>query len=92
MAFAGIEWIIVIIVIVVLLFGAKKIPELARSIGQPLSLQEMGIRAGQFEEALPKLVENAESDATLVTSARIPDSAEVQRLYRHMFDGKAVDF
>jgi len=28
------EWIIVIIVIVLLLFGAKKIPELARSIGK----------------------------------------------------------
>lgn len=34
MAFAGIEWILVIVVIVVLLFGAKKIPELARSIGR----------------------------------------------------------
>jgi len=28
------EWIIVIVVIVLLLFGAKKIPELARSIGK----------------------------------------------------------
>jgi sec-independent protein translocase protein TatA len=28
------EWIIVIIVIVLLLFGAKKIPELARSMGK----------------------------------------------------------
>ncbi len=34
MAFAGMEWIIVIVVIVLLLFGAKKIPELARSIGR----------------------------------------------------------
>lgn len=34
MAFAGMEWIIVIIVIVLLLFGAKKIPELARSMGR----------------------------------------------------------
>ncbi len=34
MAFAGMEWIIVIVVIVLLLFGAKKIPELARSIGK----------------------------------------------------------
>ena len=71
---------------------AQKIRELATSIGQPLSLQEMGISAEQFEAALPKLVENAESDATLVTSARIPDSAEVQRLYRYIFAGKPVDF
>jgi alcohol dehydrogenase class IV len=71
---------------------AQKIRELAKSIGQPVSLQEMGISAEQFEAALPKLVENAETDATLVTSARIPDSAEVQRLYRYMFAGKPVDF
>jgi len=71
---------------------AQTIRALARSIGQPLSLQEMGISAEQFEAALPKLVENAESDATLVVSARIPDSAEVQRLYRYIFAGKSVDF
>jgi alcohol dehydrogenase class IV len=71
---------------------ASKIRELARSIGQPLSLQETGISAGQFDAALPKLVENAENDATLVASARIPDGAEVQRLYRYIFAGTPVDF
>jgi alcohol dehydrogenase class IV len=71
---------------------AQKIRELARSIRQPLSLREIGISAEQFEAALPKLVENAESDATLVTSARIPGSGEVQRLYRYIFAGTPVDF
>ena len=71
---------------------AQRIRELARSIGQPLSLRDTGISAAEFEAALPKLAENAENDATLVASARIPDSAEVQRLYRYVFDGKPVDF
>ena len=73
-----------------LLAGA--IRDLSREIGQPLSLQEMGIQAQQFEAALPKLVENAECDACLVVSPRIPDSAELERLYRHVFEGKPVDF
>jgi len=30
----GIEWIMLILIVVVLLFGAKKIPELARSLGK----------------------------------------------------------
>lgn len=34
MAFTGMEWIIVIIAIVLLLFGAKKIPEFARNLGK----------------------------------------------------------
>ena len=31
---SGMEWIILIVIVVVLLFGAKKLPELARSIGR----------------------------------------------------------
>ena len=31
---AGSEWIILVVVVVVLLFGAKKLPELARSVGR----------------------------------------------------------
>ncbi len=34
MAFVGMEWIVVIIAIVLFLFGAKKIPEFARSLGK----------------------------------------------------------
>lgn len=34
--FGGIEWLVVILV-VLLLFGAKKIPELARGLGQGLT-------------------------------------------------------
>jgi sec-independent protein translocase protein TatA len=34
MAFVGMEWIIVIVAIILFLFGAKKIPELARGLGK----------------------------------------------------------
>ncbi len=71
---------------------ANHIRDLARSIGQPQSLQEAGISAEQFETMLPRLVENAESDATLVVSVRIPDSTELTRLYRHAFEGRRIDF
>ena len=38
MAFVnGMEWIIIILVIIVIFFGAKKIPELARSMGRATS-------------------------------------------------------
>lgn len=71
---------------------ASRIRDLAKAIHQPLSLQDAGINAQQFDSALPKLVENAENDATLVASARIPDSAELRRLYQCVFEGKPVDF
>lgn len=71
---------------------ADRIRDLARSIGQPLSLEETGIHTEQLAAMLPKLVENAESDATLVLNARIPDSTELARLYRYAFEGKPIDF
>jgi alcohol dehydrogenase class IV len=71
---------------------ASKIRDLARSIKQPLSLQEAGLNEEQFMAGLPKLIENAESDACLVLNARIPDSAELERLFRYAFEGKAIDF
>jgi sec-independent protein translocase protein TatA len=33
----GVEWVIIILVIVVIFFGSKKIPELARSMGKATS-------------------------------------------------------
>ena len=39
---AGQEWIFIIIVIAVLIFGAKKIPELARTFGKAKGEYEKG--------------------------------------------------
>jgi alcohol dehydrogenase class IV len=69
-----------------------QIRSLARSVGQPLSLREAGIEAGHFEQALPALVERAENEVTTVTVARIPESQELERLFRCVFHGTAVDF
>jgi alcohol dehydrogenase class IV len=71
---------------------AKAIRELAGSIQQPLSLQEAGLSPEQFEASLPKLIENAESDATLVVTPRIPEGSELERLFRYALAGRPVDF
>ena len=44
----GPEWIVVL-VIVVLIFGAKKLPELARSVGKSTSEFKKGISEGSSE-------------------------------------------
>jgi sec-independent protein translocase protein TatA len=44
----GPEWIVVLL-IVALLFGAKKIPELARSMGKASSEFKKGIKEGSSE-------------------------------------------
>jgi len=42
MAVAGMEWIWIIIAVAVLIFGAKKIPELARTFGKAKGEFEKG--------------------------------------------------
>ena len=46
---AGQEWIIVIIIAVVLIFGAKKIPELAKTFGKAKGEFEKGKIEGEKE-------------------------------------------
>ncbi len=52
LAIAGLGWteILVILGIVILLFGARKIPELARGLGQGISEFKKGVKDGAKEE------------------------------------------
>lgn len=43
------EWIIVAIVAIVVIFGAKKIPEMARSMGRAQSEFKKGMKEGQSD-------------------------------------------
>lgn len=71
---------------------AQAIRGLARSINQPLSIKEMGIRLDSFEEAMEKLIDNIMADGTLIVSARIPDVAETERFLRYAYEGMSIDF
>ena len=56
----GIWQVVIVVLIVVVLFGAKKIPELARSLGKAKGEFKKGLAEGEREEdeaAAPKPVE-----------------------------------
>jgi sec-independent protein translocase protein TatA len=46
----GPEWIVVGIIAVVVLFGAKKLPEMARSVGRAQGEFKKGIKEGNVDE------------------------------------------
>ena len=56
----GWEWIIVLVVII-LIFGPSKIPELARSVGKAITEFRKGIKGTQ-EDVLESPKNNAETD------------------------------
>jgi acetaldehyde dehydrogenase/alcohol dehydrogenase len=68
------------------------IRELMQQLDQPTTLRELDITPAAFEEGLPHLIANAESDTSLVMSTRIPDTRELERVFRCAYDGKSVDF
>jgi len=47
----GPQELIIVLLIIVLLFGAKKIPELGKSVGQGLSNFKKGLREAEEEDA-----------------------------------------
>ncbi len=58
----GFEIIIIVLVIVVLIFGAKKIPELARAVGRSAGEFRKGQTEGQREESDEKARERLSED------------------------------
>jgi alcohol dehydrogenase class IV len=70
----------------------EAIRELARTVGQPGSIRALGIDEGRFEAALPELIAKAAEDPQMLTTIRVPDEAELERLFRHAFEGREVDF
>ncbi len=59
---AGAEWIWIIVIVAVLLFGAKKIPELAKTFGKAKGEYEKGRIEGDKELEEFKEKKKSESD------------------------------
>ena len=72
-AIEGMEWIIVLVVVVVLIFGASKIPKLANSLGRASGEFTKGKRESELEAArvgAPELTNEEEGRAKLIRAAK----------------------
>ena len=68
------EWIIIILVIVVIFFGAKKIPEIARSMGRATSeFQRARVEA---KKALANETSNQEKSQQIIDREKLESIAE----------------
>jgi sec-independent protein translocase protein TatA len=73
----GYEWIFIILIIVVIIFGAKKIPELARSFGKASS--EFEKERLQAKKEIAKL-HDGDSDTGRVTREKLESIADTLRI------------
>ena len=65
-----------------------RIDELLDAVGMPRSLAEAGVSREQFDAALPDLVKDAFSDASIRTNPRMPMLEELASLLAAAFEGR----
>ena len=65
---------------------------LAQGIGVPTSIRALGISQEDLNRAMPALIDNTETDTQMVSSCRVPDTHEVEALFRYAYEGKSIDF
>jgi sec-independent protein translocase protein TatA len=58
----GPEWIVVGLIAVVVLFGAKKLPEMARSVGRAQGEFKKGLKEGAVDDGSQPAAETPESE------------------------------
>lgn len=68
------------------------IRNLQQRVGLPRAVRELGIEPEAYAAGIEKMIDNVEMDTSLVFSTRIPDSAELERLFRYAYEGKSIDF
>ncbi len=76
-SFGGTE-LIIALVIILLLFGARRIPELARSLGSGVKEFKAGTREGQLEEEKNEEKAEEEQTATAEDETRVEDEPSVE--------------
>jgi alcohol dehydrogenase class IV len=61
-------------------------------VGQPLSVEAMGIERDAFSAALERLCDHAEMDTQILAAPRIPERSELEQLFMCAYDGTSVEF
>ncbi|HRI58061.1 MAG TPA: iron-containing alcohol dehydrogenase, partial [Anaerolineae bacterium] len=68
------------------------IRELSARVDFATNIQALGIDRDAFEQALPKLVANAEADNQLFFNARFADSDDLAKLFMYAYEGRSIDW
>ena len=66
----------------------KKIDELRKVIGQPMTIKEAGVDEKKFLETLDKMTEDAFDDQCTGANPRYPLMAEIKQMYLNSYYGK----
>ena len=66
--------------------------KLAKSVGQPLSVKDTGIKREEYIKQMEGLVDRSINELMTSTVTRVPESEDLEKLFTYAYDGKPVDF
>ena len=70
----------------------EAIRDLSAGIDFATSIQQLGIDRAAFDDALPKLVNNALADNQLFFNQRYADADDLARLFQYAYEGRSIHF
>jgi sec-independent protein translocase protein TatA len=79
----GYQELLIILVIVLVLFGANRLPELAKSLGKSVKEFKKGVETEPAEEQTPKAMPDAPGTATAVARACAYCKAPLETTWSH---------
>jgi len=66
--------------------------KLAKSVGQPMSVKDLGIKREDYIKQMPGLVDRAVNEVMTITVNRVPDNSDLEKIFTCAYDGKPCDF
>jgi len=66
--------------------------KLAGSVGQPLAVKDTNIKREDYMKALPGLVERAVNEASTIAFDRVPETADLEKMFVCAYDGTPCQF
>lgn len=70
----------------------EAVRKLAKSVGQPPAVKDTSIKREDYMKAMPGLVDRAVNEAMTIAVTRVPESAELEKMFICAYDGKPCDF
>jgi len=69
-----------------------RVRALAKEIGQPLSVKDLGIDKNKYDESMPGLIDRALNEVMTITVTRVPGEEDLEKIFRYAYEGKSIDF
>ncbi len=66
--------------------------DLENGLQSNTNIASLGIAREDFARAIPKMLDHAENDTSITANSRVPERAELEKIFWYAYEGKHVDF